>query len=494
MSTNNIELPFKDYNSLVDFIDCPKDLARTIKEYGCNKFYKTFYIDKETKEIVPKSYPGNLREINAPNKFLKNIQKKLLGVFNVFKTHPANAGFIEGKSLIDAVETVVDGETLVHVDIEKFFDNNTALHVKWKLKEKIKDNYGVELDNETLNMLVTLLCKDNKLPQGSPASPFLVVALNYEMDEKVQAIAEKYNLKYARYADDLAFSGTIEFNDTQKFIKELREAIHPFIINDKKLGIMKHSAKPVFYGVKIISKSDTGFKNKNVLSIFEKVITTAFNIEDLTQFKVVFKKTKDCKGFASIELQHPEFKNVTVDDWHTKYIDELTAAICEEFKDTTEDFYIKPHWYYIQSTKHLLGLNIQDGKYNYPRKHYESLRLISMLVGRQKAFEKIKNELFENINSMTTTFDHGVYSRNVPLELPNEAALLKSFAMSGKHSLDDGFRNLLLSPFDLNKFNGILAHIQNVDNAKFIKLKNICEKAEKKCLEQYKNFFDIFSY
>lgn len=190
--TKNI--PFFDELTLCNFLGIDTPVLNYIKVNGCNKDYKTYYIDKMSKKLVPRNFPGKLREINAPSATLKNIQRKLSTLLRYFPAHPANYGFIAGKGIKDAVDAVRDGETLIHVDIEKFFNNHSALFVKEKFKEKFYAVFGYELPNDLLNIITNIFCKNNRLPQGSPASPLLVVVLNEEMDKKLAEIAEKYNM------------------------------------------------------------------------------------------------------------------------------------------------------------------------------------------------------------------------------------------------------------------------------------------------------------
>ena len=46
------------------------------------------------------------------------------------------------------------------------------------------------------------------LPQGSPLSPWLANLCCYELDVQIQEYAEKHNLTYSRYADDICLSGS----------------------------------------------------------------------------------------------------------------------------------------------------------------------------------------------------------------------------------------------------------------------------------------------
>lgn len=495
-----METPFYNIESLATFLGCSEEELYKIKELGCDNMYSTFYIDKASGKIVPRNYPGNLREINAPNKWLKDIQKKLVPVFGAFKIHPANAGFIQGKGIKDAVEKVKEGDTLIHFDIKKFFDNHFEKYVKTKLTEKFKETFDFDLPKDLLQVLVKLLTKNNKLPQGSPASPCLVVTLNYEMDERLQALADKRHLNYVRYADDLAFSGEISYAESQEFVKEIVEAVKPFNINFKKLGIMRHSSKPILQGLRIESSEpeDKIFLN-NILDIICKEI----NIKK--EEAVISNYTKNTK-VVGLELTSPELNKITIDKVKETLIPEITNKI-EVLKTElgkTCTVVVKPNFYYVQSVKHLLGVNIQDGKYNFPRKDYENLRLTAMLAGRQKALLELSDRLshvFDEKLVLDDSFNPQPYSFSRDSEKYRKDIidglagihLLNNFVTSSRKALTPSFRNLLINPLDMDQFNGILSHINNVDNAKYQKLNSIVERSFEKCNQQLREFFDAFN-
>jgi len=457
--------PFIDFVTLSVFLGLTPQELSEIKTIYPNKLYKTFYIDKRSHKIVPRSFPGKLREINAPVDELKSLQKKLISVFSKFPIHPANNGFVSGKNIYDAASAVKDGETLIHVDLNKFFDNHKYNYVKTKLKEKFKASYNVGLDDYTLNGIMCLITRNSCLPQGAPTSPCLVVALNYEMDEKIAELASKYNLAYSRYADDLAFSGSIDYSTSRKFVKELTKEILPFTINWEKLKIMRTSSKSILTSIE--------FKKKN-----------KFSKKDLT---LVLKECYELFGDSSFNItESGSYKVVSANmDKLDRDTVEANLEILANNLNGIADLAIKPKFYYIQSTKHLLGMNIVNGKINYPRKSYENLRLIAMLLGRQVLFQRVLGAVVTSERKGNTgddPFSHQFSYREKKFK-EKLLNLLNIFAKK-EESNNPNYRNLLENPLDINNFWGIMSHLHTVDQAKEVKLLSIIFESYKRCYDQ----------
>ena len=210
-----------------------------------NEQYATFYIDKDTREIVDEPDPArNLRTISAPKAGLKFAQSSLAyRLFKLLPMHEANFAYMRGKSIKHAAELQVDNEVLVKVDLKDFFGSHREGYVKSKLQE-------ITGYNDRVCWLITkLCCKDGKLPQGSPASPVLSVVLNYQMDIELSKVP---GCTYARYADDITFSGPDAHDNMYwKIIKATQYIVRPFKINWDKVHIMRTRAYSYWCGIDI---------------------------------------------------------------------------------------------------------------------------------------------------------------------------------------------------------------------------------------------------
>jgi len=98
--------------------------------------------------------------------------------------------------------------------------------------------------------LSSLCCKDGGLPQGAATSPPLSNLLVIQLDERLAGLAKSYDLRYTRYADDLAFSGGYI---PHKFIKIVEEIVCDFglSVNQSKTKLCVGQGRKVVTGLSV---------------------------------------------------------------------------------------------------------------------------------------------------------------------------------------------------------------------------------------------------
>ena len=190
---------------------------------------------------------GGYRTISAPDSALLNIQriiyKRILLSVNV---HPASMGFRQNISVTHNAKAHLGNKQILKVDIVDFF-GLIKKHRIIKAFEKI--GYPANI-SQVLAELCTL---ENKLPQGAATSPALSNIIAYDMDVKLASVAQKSNLKYTRYADDLTFSGeeiAFEFvlSEINRIIREEK-----FVIQRKKIRFLTEKKRKIVTGISISS-------------------------------------------------------------------------------------------------------------------------------------------------------------------------------------------------------------------------------------------------
>ena len=204
--------------------------------------YLKFQIAKRT---------GGTRTITAPAEPLKKIQRTILRrLLGKLKAHPAATGFETGYSIVSNAIPHVGQDVVIKLDIKDFFGTTTAARV---------DAYFRRIGwNADAAALLTSLCThEGALPQGAPTSPRLSNLLNYKLDARLAAIAQKRGLAYSRYADDMTFSGptkdrrkTDVIHLAKEIVKDEGYALH----TDKKLRIARRGDRQVVTGLVVNTK------------------------------------------------------------------------------------------------------------------------------------------------------------------------------------------------------------------------------------------------
>lgn len=444
------ELPFIDYNSFSSYLGITPEVLTSITDVTIKSCYSRFYIDKNTKKIVPYSFGIKLREINAPHEALKELQLKLMEFFSLFPKHPCNYAFMQGKNIVDAAKTVANDGVLIHVDLKDFFPAHTSLYVQKGLEHVIQEKFNTTLPRDVLSRMVKLVCLDGVLPQGAPTSPILTIILNYDFDCRLAELAEKFGLTYTRYADDLCFSGHKSDVECHEFISDLSEVVHPFRINYKKVGIMRDKAYPIV----------TGFRMKTK-------VTYLPSTQSAKIIRIVkdFLQAPDLRGNISAKIIDFTFAKTTKIP-----LDELPETLTRiteilHAKYPKLEFTVKPVYKYVQSVKTVLGLHISKSEVKYPRTKYNDLRVEAMLIGKQLGIRKM----------MADTH-------------PVKIALVKKYAANNK-SVNPTFRNLLQKPLNKRVLNGKIAFLSMVDPDKSMKIKAIIDKHCEKTIEDITRLF-----
>lgn len=178
---------------------------------------------------IPKR-SGGRRELDIPSVELKYIQRWILdNILYRIKTSRCAVGFCPEKSIIDNAKMHLHQHCLVNMDIEDFFPS-----ISFERVFRLFSYYGYTRE---VSFILSKLCTyKGKLPQGSPASPYLSNIICLKLDARLNGLAKKYGAVYTRYADDLSFSGA---NDISSIIHVVSDVVEDegFAINNKKTRI-----------------------------------------------------------------------------------------------------------------------------------------------------------------------------------------------------------------------------------------------------------------
>lgn len=193
-------------------------------------WYNSFAIPKRS---------GKPRQIHAPNEELLALQR----VINrrLLATEPLQdvvTGFVQYRSIVDNAKAHLSSQIIVKVDLKDFFTSIPSERIAtfWR---------HVGWNAEATEVLTKICCFWGSLPQGAPTSPALSNLVNRGFDGALGRLANRYNARYTRYADDLTFSWPKKIGTARKRMHGLLGELIKIVADE---GYMLQRAK----GIKIL--------------------------------------------------------------------------------------------------------------------------------------------------------------------------------------------------------------------------------------------------
>jgi RNA-directed DNA polymerase len=163
------------------------------------------------------------RLIEAPKPRLNGLQRRLLDeLLGPIPVHDAAHGFVPGRGAHTFAAPHAGRSTVVRVDLVSFFSTITAARVYglWRgagYPEPVAHTLTALTTTRTPAAVLrhapdptrAALLRRPHLPQGAPSSPALANLCAYRLDRRLAGLATRFQVRYSRYADDLAFSGSL---------------------------------------------------------------------------------------------------------------------------------------------------------------------------------------------------------------------------------------------------------------------------------------------
>jgi len=229
----------------------------------------TYYANPEvskkryTKFSVKKKSGGE-RIINAPVSGLKSLLRALNFVLQcIYEPHIAATGFVLDKSIVDNAKLHAGNHHVYNIDLKDFFHSFDRNRVKMGF---VFEPFNLSGDREPLAFLLASLCTHpfeingeikTVLPQGSPTSPTITNILCKKLDRRLTGLANRFGLKYSRYADDITFSSPHNIYTDEEFLKELNRIIEEgqkLVINPDKTRLQKTAFRQEVTGLIVNEK------------------------------------------------------------------------------------------------------------------------------------------------------------------------------------------------------------------------------------------------
>jgi hypothetical protein len=216
---------------------------------------------------------GSVRLIEAPKRRLKDLQRQiLLWILEKVPPHAAVHGFVKGRSIQSFVAPHVGRRVVLRMDLRDFFPSFSGSRIQSLFRtlgypEAVADLLGGICTNATPRNVWNEIAADlgvvnvgevrrmyarPHLPQGAPTSPTLANICCYRMDCRLGALAQSAGAAYTRYADDLAFSGSEEFEkNSERFLVLVASILREegFVVHHRKTRVMRQGVRQHLAGL-----------------------------------------------------------------------------------------------------------------------------------------------------------------------------------------------------------------------------------------------------
>lgn len=241
--------------------------------HGAKNIYQLLGITKKDIEKITddienyyRSYPikkssGKLRWIDAPQAPLKEYQKAILErLLYQFRAHESAVGFVKKMSVKEGAARHLGNKVVLCIDVNNFFGSLRLFQVYaafgYMLSKLSKNIKGFSYDRDDLDLLVKLTTYKAHIPQGAPTSPALANIICRQMDRELKSLADREDLIYTRYADDISFSHPRKNFKITKILEQTRNILkyYGLSINKKKTRVLRPHKRMCITGVVINEK------------------------------------------------------------------------------------------------------------------------------------------------------------------------------------------------------------------------------------------------
>lgn len=171
------------------------------------------------------------RQIQEPKPRVERLHRRLFNLLKRIESPTYLHSGIKGKSYITNAKEHIGADTLIALDIRKFFPSTLGWHVFEFYNEVMlcsKDVAGI---------LTKISTYDNHIPTGSCLSQILAFYAHYRMFEEMNLYVKSVGLTMTCYVDDIAVSGD---NANGSVLYHVRGIL-------KRHGLVSHPRKEKIY-------------------------------------------------------------------------------------------------------------------------------------------------------------------------------------------------------------------------------------------------------
>lgn len=231
---------------------------------------------------------GGFREISMPYPRLKKIQSAIHKLLTEISVSDAAHGSIKKRSNLTNAKVHCNTKQVINFDITNFFPNIPHYRV-YNLFHRI-----LGCSPPVASILTKLSTVNSQVPQGGPMSPDIANLVLRIADQEFLQIANKFNLKYTRYIDDMTFSGAII---PDCFIELVGKIIsrNGLRLNKNKEQFMKNGMAQQVTGLNVNRKKPTVPRVVRREVMKENYVFTKFEANSLDE-ATRYSKSQKIKG------------------------------------------------------------------------------------------------------------------------------------------------------------------------------------------------------
>lgn len=263
--------------------------------------YKQFQIPKRD---------GSMRDVAQPAREVKLIQRHVVEILEQkLPIHSCVTAYQKGSSVKANAALHLGSSFLLKMDFSKFFPSIRASDIEKHIHRYCPDDF----DSQVRRMIARACTwAPNREPPlrlciGAPSSPLLSNSIMFDFDVAVQSVANRYNVTYSRYADDLTFSSLSK--DTLVHFPDLIGAIansleYPTLrVNERKTYAGSRASRRTITGVNITPNNELSVgrnRKRNIRAMHHRLVQGKLDHEEVARLtgKIAFVEHIE-PGFAS---------------------------------------------------------------------------------------------------------------------------------------------------------------------------------------------------
>lgn len=163
---------------------------------------------------LPKKNSSEFRDITAPAKDLKKVQRRILRLLQRIERPQWLISGERGKSYVDNGLVHIDSKYLLAADIKSFYDNCQRDYVYRFFTRRMKTSPDVA------RLLTDIITYEGGIPTGCPTSQIIAYYAYENMFSEIAQVAERHGCIFTLYVDDMTFSSQTPF-DPKKLEREI---------------------------------------------------------------------------------------------------------------------------------------------------------------------------------------------------------------------------------------------------------------------------------